>query len=397
MLGMQGDVRRRRETGRERHPEGVVVRHSRRCAMRTRGACSCTPSYQAQVWSARDQRTIRKTFSTIAAARAWRQESQVALRSGSLRAPAPITLDQAAQKWLAAAEAGIIRTRSGDPYKPSSLRSYQEALRLKVLPALGQQRLAAITTPMLQDFADELAATSLSPSSIRNALMPLRAIYRRAKIHGDVAVNPTLELSLPTSRTRRERIAPPQEAAALIAAVPPPDRAIWAIALYAGLRRGEIQALDWSLVDLDNNLIRIERSWDRVAGFIAPKSRSARRRVPIANTLRTHLLDHRLKQGSSGCGLVYPNNHDDRPFSPSTIMYRARTAWAKAELEPITLHECRHTYAAYMIAAGVNAKALSTYMGHASITMTLDRYGHLLPGNERDAAILLDRWLREQH
>jgi integrase len=78
-------------------------------------------------------------------------------------------------------------------------------------------------------------------------------------------------------------------------------------------------------------------------------------------------------------------------------MYRARTAWAKAELEPITLHECRHTYAAYMIAAGVNAKALSTYMGHASITMTLDRYGHLLPGNERDAAIKLDRWLREQH
>jgi len=55
--------------------------------------------------------------------------------------------------------------------------------------------------------------------------------------------------------------------------------------------------------------------------------------------------------------------------------------------------ECRHTYASMMIAAGVNAKALSAYMGHASITVTLDRYGHLLPGNEREAAARLDEYL----
>ena len=62
-------------------------------------------------------------------------------------------------------------------------------------------------------------------------------------------------------------------------------------------------------------------------------------------------------------------------------------------MEPISLHECRHSYAAYMIAAGVNTKALSTYMGHTSITITLDRYGHLLPGNEHEAAALLDSYL----
>ena len=60
---------------------------------------------------------------------------------------------------------------------------------------------------------------------------------------------------------------------------------------------------------------------------------------------------------------------------------------------PITLHECRHTFASLMIAAGVNAKALSTYMGHSSITITLDRYGHLMPGNEEQAAVLLDAYL----
>ncbi len=72
---------------------------------------------------------------------------------------------------------------------------------------------------------------------------------------------------------------------------------------------------------------------------------------------------------------------------------RAHTTWRRAGLEPIGLHECRHTYAAFMIAAGVNAKALSTYMGHSSITITLDRYGHLMPGNEEEAAEMLAGYL----
>jgi integrase len=62
-------------------------------------------------------------------------------------------------------------------------------------------------------------------------------------------------------------------------------------------------------------------------------------------------------------------------------------------LEPIGLHEARHTFASLMIAAGVNAKALATFMGHSSITITLDRYGHLFPGSEDEAAALLDSYL----
>src|SRR5688500_7240964 len=75
------------------------------------------------------------------------------------------------------------------------------------------------------------------------------------------------------------------------------------------------------------------------------------------------------------------------------LMRRATSAWQVAGLDPIGLHECRHTYAAFMIAAGVNAKALSTYMGHSSITITLDRYGHLMPGNEQQAAHMLSTYL----
>jgi integrase len=73
--------------------------------------------------------------------------------------------------------------------------------------------------------------------------------------------------------------------------------------------------------------------------------------------------------------------------------YERRGRWKAAELEPITLHECRHTYAWIAIAAGVNAKALSTYMGHSNISITYDRYGHLTPGNEAESAGLMDAYL----
>jgi len=85
------------------------------------------------------------------------------------------------------------------------------------------------------------------------------------------------------------------------------------------------------------------------------------------------------------------------PFSPSTVAQRAERAWKGADLEPVTLHECRHMFATLMIAAGVNAKALQTFMGHSSITVTLDRYGHLFPGSEEHAALLLNAYLKDAH
>ncbi len=105
------------------------MRHARHCGSPDGGRCSCRPAYQAQVFSARDRRTIRKTFRTLAEARAWRADTKAALQKGTLRAPTRTTLAEAADDWLCAARAGIARTRSGDPYKPSALRSYEEALQ----------------------------------------------------------------------------------------------------------------------------------------------------------------------------------------------------------------------------------------------------------------------------
>ena len=357
----EGAGRRRRAS----RIAGVAVRHQRHCPSRTGGGCQCTPSYQAQVWSARDNKPIRRTFRTLAEARAWRQESQVALRQGQLRAPSKTSLDVAASEWLAGARAGIVRTRSGIPTSPPRSAPTAQALNKHLLPTLGRMRLTAITPNQIQDLVDALIATGAAPSTVRNAILPLRAIYRRASNRDEVAINPTLKLILPAVRGRRDRVARPEEAEALIEAVPARDRALWATALYAGLRRGELLALRWANIELDQGLIRVKQSWDRVAGLVEPKSRHGRRRVPLSNTLRLYLIAHHLLQPGPADGFVFAGA-TGRPFDPVTVVQRARKAWTAAGLQRIGLHECRHTYAAFMIAAGVNAKALSTYMGHAA-------------------------------
>ena len=359
------------------------------------GGCDCEPGFQAQVFAPREGRTIRKTFSALSEARAWRAQTMVAVGRGTLVAPTRTTLSEAAEAWLAAAEGGVVRTRSGERYKPSALRGYRGALESRILPQLGRMRLSAVTRPLLQELVDRLVAERLAPSTVRNAILPLRAIYRRATARMELAQNPTLGLALPAVRGRRERVARPEQATALLAALSPGDRAIFATALYAGLRRGELRALRWEDVDFERNLIRVERAWDDRAGVIEPKSRAGRRRVPLPAALRSQLLAHRLRQGAVGKGLVF-TNREGRPFCSNWVVARARATWRKAGLESIGLHECRHTYAAFMVAAGVNAKALSTYMGHASITITLDRYGHLMPGNEQAAAGMLSAYLERQ-
>jgi Phage integrase family len=110
----------------------------------------------------------------------------------------------------------------------------------------------------------------------------------------------------------------------------------------------------------------------------------------VPSALRKYLLEHRLARGRRG-GLFF-GRPDGRPFSNQSLRQRAARIWRAAGLDPIGLHECRHTFASLMIAAGVNAKALHL-LGHASVTITLDRYGDLFSGSAQEAAGLLDTYL----
>jgi integrase len=371
---------------------GIRRRHSAGCASREGRRCTCRGGWEASVWSPRDRRAIRKTFPSQAAAKSWRVDSLAAVQRGSLRAAPPTTVQESADALLAGMRSGLVRNRSGDVYKPSVIRGYEQALRDRILPLLAGAKLADVRRRDVQALADEMLAAGASPSTIRNAVMPLRVIFRRAVEDGDVAVNPCASVRLPAVRGKRERIVAPDAAAALLALLPDGDRGLWATAFYAGLRRGELMALRWQDVDLAAGVIRVDRSYDpKERVYVEPKSRAGRRKVPIVALLRDPLLEHKLSSGRQD-GLVF--GHDGaRPFDDSSLAARAGTAWRKAEANPITLQEARHTCASLMIAAGVNAKAICTYMGHSSITVTYDLYGHLMPGNEDQAAALLDAYL----
>jgi hypothetical protein len=205
--------------------DGIRRRHSSRRSHSGR-RCDCGAGWEVSVFSPRDGKKIRRTFPTLAAAKAWRADALAGVRRGTMRAPRPTTVNKAADALITGMRSGLVRTRSGDVYKPSVTRSYETALRRYIVPEFGSIKIAEIQRRDVQRLADALLAAGRDPSTIRNVLMPLRVIYRRALEDGDVAVNPCTGLRLPAVRGRRERIASPDEAAVLVAALNRSDRAL---------------------------------------------------------------------------------------------------------------------------------------------------------------------------
>jgi integrase len=234
-------------------------------------------------------------------------------------------------------KAGTIPTRSGSRYKPSAIRSYERALKLRILPALGDMKLGDVHRSDVQDLVDRLTADGLAASSVANALDPLRVIYRRAIRRDLVGLDPATGLELRRPDGRRDRIASPDEAARLLDALPDDDRAVWATAMYAGLRRGELRALRHSDVDLDGRVIRVERGWDDDEGEQEGKTKAARRTVPVIARLAPLLAEHKLRTGRGGasrsCSRPMPPNarpKPSRPSSPRTPASTCATGGARA-------------------------------------------------------------------
>ena len=199
-------------------------------------------------------------------------------------------------------------------------------------------------------------AEEIDEYTIKCTLLPLRAIFRRSVRRGEVMVDPCAGLELAAVRGGRDRIASADEAARLLSVLTDTDRAIWATAMYAGLRLGALRALRVESIDLAAGVIHVERGWDDKEGEISVKSAAARRRVPIAGVLRDLLAEHRMSTDRTGRELAFGRTPFDA-FNPKTLQQRADEAWGGAGLKRLTLHECRHSYASLMIAAGGGACA----------------------------------------
>ena len=189
-------------------------------------------------------------------------------------------------------------------------------MEMRVLPVFEGEELSVLELRDFQDLADQLLAAGHDPSTIRNTFIGLRALYRRAVARGDVALNPTAGLQLPAVRGRRDRIASVTEADGLLAVLPEDDRAVWATAFLAGLRRGPgIGTRHHARSTTTRSRAgSIDRSYDPVAGeFITPKSHAGTRRVPVTRELRAYLTTHQRLGRSTG--LLFGRT----PTNPSMI------------------------------------------------------------------------------
>ena len=153
-----------------------------------------------------------------------------------------------------------------------------------------------MTLPDVQRWADTLAAEGLAPSTVRNIVNAMRSLYAWALPRGMATINPTAGVRLPTGGKARDRIATPAEARPLIAALEPHDQAALGLAVYAGLRLGEVLALDWSAHRPGRGRAARRRAWDarRAPVFVAPSRKAGTRTVPIIERLALLLADHRV-------------------------------------------------------------------------------------------------------
>ena len=141
---------------------GIEPRHARACASQKRnggGRCNCRPTFQAQVYDKHQRKPIKRTFPTKTAARRWRQDAIVAMRSGDLSADRGLFLNDALDRWLDALAQGVEQTRSGDRYKPGTGRDYERCIRrYGFREALGQYRVRELRTADVQRRVDRLGA-----------------------------------------------------------------------------------------------------------------------------------------------------------------------------------------------------------------------------------------------
>jgi hypothetical protein len=150
---------------------------TRRVGIENRTDATGRTQYRGHVYDRRASRKLRGdwTFS-FAGAKAWRNDALVRLETGQLSADRGATIAVAAQRFLADARRGEARTRSGDRYKPSAVRGYEQGFRLRLVPAVGASRLADLRTADLQRLVRRWQADGVNPSTIRNTMNALRAL-----------------------------------------------------------------------------------------------------------------------------------------------------------------------------------------------------------------------------
>ena len=282
--------------------------------------------------------------------------------------------------------------------KPRTLEGYRSLLRVHILPAFGSTRLDRIDRLTVDTWMADLKAIGLSASRRRQAFQVLRQILEAAVQDRYLPSNPAAGVKLPKFEQREQLFLEPAEVDEVAVLVPEQFRALVYIFAYGGLRWGEAVALRRRRVDVLRGRLEVAESMSDVAGqlIFGPTKNYRNRTIVLPRFLREMLNDHLLDHTARGTeGLLFTAENGS-PLRNSNFNRRVwkPTVEAAALPEGLRIHDLRHSAVAFLISQGAHPEAIKRYMGHSSISVTMDIYGHLFPSDAEDLANKLDELFR---
>jgi integrase len=351
-----------------------------------------------------------KTFTRQRDARDWLDQTTGEVKQG-IHTPerASITVAEAAELWIENAEL--------NEREISTLRQYRNHADLHVTPRIGGVKLARLTSPMVVSFRDDLLRNCSRPMA-RKVLASLKSILKNAQSAGLVAQNVATPVKVDANKREKPKlkvgrdIPSKREMQAILATATGRWRPFFITATFTGMRASELRGLPWDHVDFERKVIHVcQRAnlWGKIG---PPKSEAGDREIPmspmVVNALREwRLACPRLKLADGAeegrLWLVFPNgngNVESHANIENRGFYALQLAAAITKLHPeeknedgnptmkpkYGLHALRHFFASWAIEQEFSPKRLQALLGHSSIMMTYDRYGHLFPSPEDDHA-----------
>ncbi|HYP28661.1 MAG TPA: tyrosine-type recombinase/integrase [Blastocatellia bacterium] len=312
-----------------------------------------------------------------------------------------ITVNKYFDRWLTAAAKPRLSERT--------FLDYEDLLRRYIRPAMGNKRLADLRPLDVQALYSDLQERGLSSRTVRYTHAVLSSGLKQAVKWGLIIRNPASMTELP-KQTRKEMQSLSPESAASFLAAAAKDKwgIIFSFALVTGMRPEEYLGLQWKDIDFQSGLVTVQRTlcWRRRGGgwyFGEPKTSSSRRSIPLPYSIIGMLAEHKRQQAEKRLkmGPVYQNfdlvfNSDNGgPLLPQNLFRRHfKPILKEAGLDQsIRMYDLRHSCATLLLASNENPKVVSERLGHASITLTLDTYSHVLPSMQRAATDKLERML----